>query len=224
VPSRSFRGERDDVDGVPRQVCPQLPALAEPGAPRYDAVMNAVVLDGSIDEANRSILATLTQAIAESGHTAEVIALRDRTIAPCLGCFGCWVKTPGECVIDDDGRTVARAAVRSDILVYVTPVTFGGFSSELKKAVDRLIPNISPFFAKVQGETHHERRYARSPSLIGLGVLPQPDREAEAIFKTLVEHNALNWRSPRTAAGVVALDSPDAVENIVRGLVEAVAQ
>jgi multimeric flavodoxin WrbA len=184
--------------------------------------MNAVVLDGSIDEANRSILATLTQAIAESGHTAEVIALREKTIAPCLGCFGCWVKTPGECVIDDDGRAVAQAAVRSDILVYVTPVTFGGFSSELKKAVDRLIPNISPFFAKVQGETHHRRRYARSPSLIGLGVLPQPDREAEAIFKTLVEHNALNWRSPRTAAGVVALDSPDAMEDIVRGLVKAV--
>jgi multimeric flavodoxin WrbA len=108
--------------------------------------------------------------------------------------------------------------------VYVTPVTFGGFSSELKKAVDRLIPNISPYFARVQGETHHQRRYAHSPSLIGLGILPQPDREAEAIFKTLVEHNALNWRSSRTAAAVVALDGTSDVAAIARGLIDAVAR
>jgi multimeric flavodoxin WrbA len=184
--------------------------------------MSAVVLDGFRTGEGQDILAVLTTALGRAGCGTEIIALREKTIAPCLGCFGCWVKTPGECVIDDDGRAVARAAVRSDILAYVTPVTFGGFSSELKKAVDRLIPNISPFFARVRGETHHQRRYARCPSLIGLGVLPQPDREAEAVFKTLVEHNALNWRSPRMAAGVVALDQPDTMEAIVRGLVEAV--
>jgi multimeric flavodoxin WrbA len=186
--------------------------------------MNAVVLDGFRGSEGQGILAVLADALAQSGYGTEVVALREKAIAPCLGCFGCWIKTPGECVIDDDGRAVARAAVRSDLLVYVTPVTFGGFSSELKKAVDRLIPNISPFFARVQGETHHQRRYRRCPSLIGLGVLPQPDREAEAIFKTLVEHNALNWRSPRTAAAVVALDRPDDIKAIARGLIEAVAR
>lgn len=184
--------------------------------------MHAVVLDGSRDETGRSVLAILADTLAGAGFEAEVIRLREKSIAPCLGCFGCWIKTPGECVIDDDGRAVARAAVRSDILAYVTPVTFGGFSSELKKAVDRLIPNISPFFARVQGETHHQRRYASCPSLIGLGVLPRPDRQAESIFKTLVEHNALNWRSPRTAAAVVALDRPDNIEAIAHGLVAAV--
>jgi multimeric flavodoxin WrbA len=186
--------------------------------------MNAVVLDGSSNEANRGILATLTQAIAETGYTAEVIALREKRIAPCLGCFGCWIKTPGECVIDDAGRDVARAVARCDLLVYFTPVTFGGVSSELKKAVDRLIPNISPFFARVQEETHHQKRYPRCPSLIGLGTLPQSNREAETVFKTLVERNALNFRSPRTAAAVVALDGTSDVAAIARGLIEAVAR
>jgi multimeric flavodoxin WrbA len=191
----------------------------------YDLdTMNALVLDGFRGVEGQSILAVLTNALAQAGYATEVVALRDKTIAPCLGCFGCWIKTPGECVIDDDGRAVARAAVRSDLLVYVTPVTFGGFSSELKKAVDRLIPNISPFFARVRGETHHQKRYPRCPSLIGLGILPQSDREAEAIFKTLVEHNALNFRSPRTAAAVVALDGTSDVAAIARGLIEAVAR
>jgi multimeric flavodoxin WrbA len=186
--------------------------------------MNALVLDGSHGEKGRGVLAMLTDTLAQAGYVTEILALRERSIAPCLGCFGCWIKTPGECVIDDEGRRVARAAARCDLLVYFTPVTFGGVSSELKRAVDRLIPNISPFFARVRGETHHQKRYAHCPSLIGLGTLPQPDREAEAIFKTLVEHNALNFRSPRTAAAVVALDGTSDVAAIARGLVEAVAR
>jgi hypothetical protein len=113
---------------------------------------------------------------------------------------------------------------RCDVLVYFTPVTFGGVSSELKKAVDRLIPNISPFFARVQEETHHQRRYPRSASLIGLGVLPTPNRDAEALFKTLVEDNATNFRSPRTAVAVLALDHSDTFEATLRELVEAVTR
>jgi multimeric flavodoxin WrbA len=186
--------------------------------------MNAVVLDGSRGEEGQFVLAVLTNTLAQAGYGTEVVALRDKAIAPCLGCFGCWIKTPGECVIDDEGRAVARTAARCDLLVYLTPVTFGGVSSELKKAVDRLIPNISPYFARVQGETHHQKRYPRCPSLIGLGTLPQPNREAETIFKTLVEHNALNFRSPRTAAAVVALDGTSDVAAIARRLIEAVAR
>jgi multimeric flavodoxin WrbA len=185
--------------------------------------MNAVVLDGFHDSKGQGILALLVDALAGAGFEADVICLREKTIAPCLGCFGCWIKTPGECVIDDEGRDVARLVARSDLVIYFTPVTFGGVSSELKKVVDRLIPNISPFFTKVQGETHHQKRYAQPASLLGLGVLPQRDREAEALFKTLVEDNAVNFRSPRTAAAVVALNEPDKVESIVRGLVKAVA-
>jgi len=183
--------------------------------------MNALVLDGSRGEEGRAVLAALAEALERAGHAAEVIALRDKEIAPCRGCFGCWVKTAGECVIDDDGRAVARAIARCDILVYLTPVTFGGVSSELKKAVDRMIPNISPFFARIRGETHHQRRYRRSQRLIGLGILPQQDRQAEALFKTLVERNALNFHAPRTAVAVVTPTSDLAATT--SALVEAVA-
>ncbi len=58
---------------------------------------------------------------------------------------------PGECARDDDGRRVAREVIRSNLAVFLTPVTFGGYSSVLKGAVDRLIPLGSPFFARVGG-------------------------------------------------------------------------
>ena len=184
--------------------------------------MNAVLLDGSRGDECRGALVALQEALAGAGCTTEVVSLREKKIAPCRGCFGCWVKTAGECVIDDDGRHVARSIARCDVLGYLTPVTFGGVSSELKKAIDRMIPNISPFFARVYGEKHHQRRYERSQRLVGLGTLPRPDREAETLFKTLIQRNALNFHSPRTAAAVVTLEPTSDVAATARGLIEAV--
>ncbi len=129
-----------------------------------------------------------------------------------MGCFGCWVRSPGVCVIDDAGREVARLAARCDLLVFLTRLTFGGYSAELKKAVDRLIPNISPFFTKVRGEVHHRLRYAGAPRLLAVGLARQPDEEADGIFRTLLERNAVNMRSPAHAAVIVYDgDPPDAL-------------
>ena len=83
-----------------------------------------------------------------------------------------------------------------DLLVFLTHVTFGGYSSELKKAVDRLIPLLSPFFVKIGREIHHRPRYPRYPPILGVGLLPVPDQEKEKIFRTLVERNAVNYHSP----------------------------
>ena len=38
--------------------------------------------------------------VAKDYQGWEVIS-DDGKIKPCIGCFGCWTKTPGECVIRD---------------------------------------------------------------------------------------------------------------------------
>jgi multimeric flavodoxin WrbA len=67
------------------------------------------------------------------GWTVEVMPLASMDMAPCRGCFGCWTRSPGECVIDDQGRSVAQGLARADLWVLLTPVTFGGYSSALKR-------------------------------------------------------------------------------------------
>jgi hypothetical protein len=96
--------------------------------------------------------------------------------------------------------------VQSDLTIYLTAVTFGGYSSELKKAVDRIICLLSPFFMRINGEVHHRPRYERYPRLVGVGVLSCPDEESERLFTTLVERNAINLHSPAHGAGVVLTD------------------
>jgi hypothetical protein len=94
-------------------------------------------------------------------------------------------------------------------MIYMTPVTFGGYSSELKKAVDRFAcPMLLPFFTRIEGEVHHKARYKPLPRLLGIGVMPCPEAESEQIFAKLVERNAINLHSPASRS-VVYYSSQD---------------
>jgi len=126
-------------------------------------------------------------------------------IAPCTGCFGCWTKTPGQCVQHDDANAIPEAIVSSDLMVLLTSVTFGGYSSQLKKALDRSIPILLPFFGRYDGEVHHLPRYQRYPALVAIGVMDEPNERAERTFRALVERNAINMHVPSHEAVVVAL-------------------
>jgi len=137
------------------------------------------------------------------------LVLRDIEIAACMGCFGCWVQTPGVCLIDDDAREVTRKIIGSDLVVYVTPITFGGYSSDLKKALDRSIGLISPFFTRINGEVHHRKRYVQAAKLLGVGIQNKPDEESELIFKTLIGRNAINMHNPAHAACVLYENQSD---------------
>ncbi len=169
--------------------------------------MKAVIFNGAKvgDLTIKAVEKAIASRLAKEGWDVEPIELRDVQIANCIGCFGCWVKTPGTCVIDDDGRETTRKAFQSDLLVWLTPVTFGGYSSDLKKALDRIIPILLPYFQIYQGQIHHELRYKKYPKLIVIGV-QEPGVDYDETFIELAERNMLNFRPPAHAAGVFKRD------------------
>ena len=187
--------------------------------------MKALILNGSKEE-NESLnisQAAIIDELEGMGWQVDPRPLREMEIAPCLGCFRCWIKTPGICVINDAGRDIVQEAVQSDLLVFLTPVTFGGYSSELKKAVDRMIQWILPFFTKIDGEVHHKPRYEKYPSLLGIGVLPNEDKESEQLFKTLIHRNAINFYSPTHAAGIITSNKDkETIQEEIRTLLSKV--
>ena len=92
----------------------------------------------------------------ESGHTAvltraflsgfpqgteiETLELRRLNIRPCLGCLGCWTKTPGKCVQKDDMEKIYAAIERADVIVESFPLYFYGLPGTLKTMTDRCLP------------------------------------------------------------------------------------
>lgn len=89
----------------------------------------------------------------------------DGTIKSCIGCFGCWVKTPGQCVIRDEYQRMGELLAGSDEVVMISRCYFGSYSPFVKNVLDRSISFILPYFTRVNGEMHHQRRYQKSPYL-----------------------------------------------------------
>ncbi|MFX1462799.1 MAG: flavodoxin family protein [Promethearchaeota archaeon] len=159
-------------------------------------MMKTLLLDGSLKNDFDMIRSSIKEELEKNGFEVETILLRDIKVAACQGDFECWLQTPGECKIDDDGRDIAKKMVQNDLVIHFTPITFGGYSSELKKVLDRFIPDILPFFTKRSGETHHKYRYEKRSSIIAVGVSNEPNEEKESIFKELVYRNSLNMGAP----------------------------
>ena len=86
----------------------------------------------------------------------------DRT-ARCKGCFGCWLKTPGECVMHDGSEHIGSVMAQSKEVWIFSSILYGGFSMETKRVLDRCIPGVLPFFTWRHKRMHHCARYNNSP-------------------------------------------------------------
>jgi len=180
--------------------------------------MKALVLNGS--EAGESIVNKVSDYLVDflrmDDNDVDVMVLRNENIGSCLGCFGCWLITPGKCVVKDVGYDLPKKVIQSDVLFLLTPVNFGMYSSELKKAMDRYAcPLLLPFFAKINGEVHHAKRYDKYPRIVVIGVLPRQDAECENAFAKLVARNGINLHTATTSRFVYSTDKPDIVREKV---------
>ena len=82
------------------------------------------------------------------------------TIRPCTGCFCCWNKTPGQCVLKDGYEHMGALLHEAEEVHVISRYTYGGFSGFVKNVFDRCLGYVLPQFGVVGGETHHRKRYA----------------------------------------------------------------
>ena len=110
----------------------------------------------------------------------------------CIGCFGCWLKTPGKCVIKDEYQEMGEKLSKVDELVIISKATFGSYSSAIKNVLDRSISYVSPYFVIRKGEMHHKERYHKNLVISAIFYGEDiTDREKET-SKNLVKANTLN--------------------------------
>lgn len=129
--------------------------------------------------------------LSENDETFDFIDLSSLKISNCIGCFGCWTKTPGKCVIRDDAIKVYPRIAASEKLIYITKVQYGSYDTVMKTMLERAIPIQQAFIRLHHGETHHVQRSVamKEAVIIGYGATGE---EEKAIFKELIERNAHN--------------------------------
>ncbi|NOT03929.1 MAG: NAD(P)H dehydrogenase [Anaerolineales bacterium] len=167
--------------------------------------MKTLILDGS--QTNDPTSEKIKSSLRTQIPNAETLVLCEQKIGNCAGDFFCWVRSPGVCNTNDDNRIIAEKIMHSDLVIYLTPVTFGGYSSALKRMVDHQIQNITPFFTTIDGEIHHQPRYKNYPDVLTIGWMDQPDAQSEAVFRQLVHRNAINMYASTSVSGLVNRES-----------------
>lgn len=97
------------------------------------------------------------------GSYADGYVVSDHgTIKPCVGCFSCWNRTPGQCVLTDGYEHMGALLHAADEVHVISRYTYGGFSSFVKNVFDRSLGYVLPQFEIISGETHHKKRYAEN--------------------------------------------------------------
>jgi len=138
----------------------------------------------------------IRDALADAGVLHAAHRLREERFAPCQGCFECWVDHPGTCKAKDAANEIMPDVIAADVVLWVTAPRFACWDPVAKVALDKSIGLLSPFFEKVDGETHHRKRYPRYPRWAVIAVTDAPvSPDARDAFELLVARNALNLRS-----------------------------
>ena len=117
----------------------------------------------------------------------------EKKLVHCNGCFGCWVKTPGRCVIKDAYMTMGEEFSRYDEIIFVSRCTYGGFSPFVKNVLDRSISYILPHFEMINGEMHHKRRYDHTIKIAVYFYGEAISEKEKAIATQLVHANMVNF-------------------------------
>lgn len=78
--------------------------------------------------------------LISSGSDFKTIDLFEYNIKPCKGCYMCWSKTPGKCVIRDDMDILMNHFLESDIVFLITPMYHYTMNCEMLKFLERTLP------------------------------------------------------------------------------------
>jgi multimeric flavodoxin WrbA len=97
------------------------------------------------------------------GAQINVISLGNESIKDCIGCWNCWVKTPGVCIHKDVMSDVYKEYLESDRVAMLLPTKAGFISGSAKVFIDRIIPIYHPYIDIIEGEMMHYYRYNHYP-------------------------------------------------------------
>ena len=122
--------------------------------------MKVLVLNGSPKKKSdtfRMAEAFLRGLNKNQEHEVQIVNVIDKKIAPCRGCFGCWQKLDGHCVIEDDQNALLDEYRSADIIIWNFPLYCYGMPSHLKAFLDRTIPLVKMDMRQEEnGRVRHE--------------------------------------------------------------------
>ncbi len=145
--------------------------------------MKIVVLTGSPRKnSNTNYMAERFIAGAtEAGHEVFKFDCAHSDVSGCIGCNHC--NMGGPCIYDDDFNQLRPIIIEADLVAFVSPMYYFGFSSQIKRVIDR-------FYA-----INSQIKGTSKKAVFMMAYADTSKSEAEAMtahYKTLIKY--LGWK------------------------------
>ena len=110
--------------------------------------MEIVILQGSpnVNGSTNLLVESFSKGAIASGHEVKKIEVAKMNINSCGGCVACGYEGP--CIMKDDNELIKREILSSDAIVFATQLYYYGFTSQLKKVIDRFCSYNSSLHSK----------------------------------------------------------------------------
>jgi len=125
----------------------------------------------------------------------NVVRLGEQSITACIGCWNCWLKTPGRCVMNDKMAESYGDYINSDTVILLIDTAQGFINHQAKAFIDRTIPHYHPYIEIVDGECHHVARYKCYPNLVFYFETEGLTSQEEQVIEDYLYHTAYQFQS-----------------------------
>ncbi len=172
------------------------------------------------DEGKNQFGTKLYTALESKGVKTDYVSLEKVEVKPCISCNGCTGTTYGKCVFRDDGDWIYPKVLRSDAVVFVSPIVFGSYSFKLKRVFDKIVLVMDRHYFVERNELVKGGLQGKPLKLFVVGVKENCLLEEEDAFKRLVHENHLITRGSGKAYAVDSVSWPE--KRIVADILEKV--
>jgi multimeric flavodoxin WrbA len=157
-----------------------------------EVLMNILAFNSSPRDNETSktelVLQTFLTGARRAGAVAETLYLRNYKINHCLGCYGCWLQTPGKCVQKDDmSETLFDRYLQADLVVLASPIYHATMNARMKLFVERTMPMVDPLKSSPESAGGVAHRFEKMPKVVALSVAGYWE---QSMFEAL----SLTWR------------------------------
>lgn len=154
---------------------------------KFCILMGSPRMNGNTAELLKPFMVELKNA----GHEIEYITLSDKNILPCKGCYSCQqIEGKYGCVQQDDVMKIMDQIIKSDCVVYATPIYSWYCTAPMKALLDRHY-GLNKFYGRAKGSLWKGKQIAIIATHgydadYGAGLF-------ETGIKRLCEHSELNY-------------------------------
>jgi multimeric flavodoxin WrbA/putative sterol carrier protein len=145
--------------------------------------MKVLALNGSPRMKNSStyhMMVPFLEGMEAAGAETELVHIRKLHIEPCVGCYTCWVRTPGVCAHKDDMAAVLEEYGKADMVIFGTPLYHFSMTGLMKNFIDRTLPRLEPWLvphAQIEGVTGHPERVHKPEKMFLISAAGFPEFE-----------------------------------------------